>query len=124
MRIFWKLKGHAKGHAGKISGKISAVSLLDHLLKQINSFEKRKNCKKQNKILSLSLFILLEIVLKARKNIQTAGQESRASLFIDNFAIWFCTFNSLGYERSQFLLSCSFLQGILFLLRTQLKCFC
>lgn len=124
IRILWKLKGYANKCGGKISGKISSVSLLGHSLKPINSFLKRNNYKKQSKILSLSLFILFEIVLKARKSTQTAGQERRASLFIDNFAVWFCRFNSLKYERSQFSLSCSFLQVILFLLRTQMKCFC
>lgn len=109
----------------KRAGKIFAVPLLDHLLKPINSFENGGDSKKLSKILSLSLVILFEILLKVIKIIQTAGhQESRALLFIDRFVICFFRLKSLRHERRQYSSSCSCLQGILFLLRIQLKYFC
>lgn len=64
----------------KCAENISAVLLFDHLLKLINSFENQKVCKKPSKILSLSLVILFEMLLKVRKTIQTARHQESSCL--------------------------------------------
>lgn len=65
------------------------------------------------------------MVLNGRiKTFKLLGKKEGHHCLLTIFAVCFCRFNSLVYERSRFSLSCSFLQGTLFLLRIQMKCFC